>query len=155
MIARKVKQRKKKLCSRRGCLRRSPMRYSLVQRGISPMWTYSGKSRTEKAQSSRRLTRKKHQTTMKVLQHNLNQCKAAQDLLMQTVRDWNIDVVIITDPCKLLRTNQWVSDASEKAAIWSCGKLLFQDNIDSTRKGFVRTKLHAIGILQCTGGITT
>ena len=62
-------------------------------------------------------------------------------MLMQTVRDWKIDLVGITDPYKTLRTNQWASDATGKAAIWSCGKLLFQDNIDSTKKGFVRAKL--------------
>ena len=33
------------------------------------------------------------------------------------------------------------SGATGKAAICSCGKRLFQDNIDSTQKGFVRTKL--------------
>ena len=43
--------------------------------------------------------------TMKVLQHNLNNCEAAHDLLMQTVQDWKIYVVIITDPYKPLRTN--------------------------------------------------
>ena len=78
---------------------------------------------------------------MKVLQHNLNHCEAAHDLLMQTVRDWKIDVVIIIDPYIPQRTNQWASDATGKAAIWSCGKLLVQDNIDSTQKDFVRIKL--------------
>ena len=78
------------------------------------------------------LQEKNHQTTMKVLQYNLNHCETAQDLLMETARDWKIDVVIITDPYKPLRTNQWASGATEKSSIWSCGKLLFQHNIDST-----------------------
>ena len=86
---------------------------------------------------------------MKVLQHNLNHCDAAQDLLMQTVCDWKIDVVIITDPYKPQRTNQRASDVTGKAAIWSCGKLLFQDNIDSTQKSFVRTKLGNLHFYSC------
>ena len=86
---------------------------------------------------------------MKVLQHNLNHCEAARDLLMQTIRDWKVDVVIINDPCKPLRINLWTSDATGKAAIWSCGQPLFQDNIDSTQKGFVRTKLGNVHFYSC------
>ena len=86
---------------------------------------------------------------MKVFQHNLNYCEAAQDLLMQTVWDWMIDVVIITDPYKSLRTSQWASGATGKAAIWSCEKLLFQDKIDSTQKGFLRTKLGNVLFYSC------
>ena len=68
---------------------------------------------------------------------------------MQMVRDWKIDVVIMTDPYKPMRTNQWASDATEKAAIWSYGKLLFQDNIDSTQKGFMRAKLGNVHFYSC------
>ena len=46
-------------------------------------------------------------------------------------------------------TNQWASDATGKAAIWSCGELLFQDNIDSTKKGFVRAKLGRFHFYSC------
>ena len=35
------------------------------------------------------------------------------------------------------------------AAIWSCGELLFQDNIDSTKKGFVRAKLGNVHFYSC------
>ena len=91
---------------------------------------------------------------MKVLQHNLNQCEASQDLLMQTVRDWKIDIVIITDPYKPLITNQWASDATGKAAIWSCGELLFQDNIDSIKKGFVRAKLGNVHFYSCYASLS-
>ena len=45
--------------------------------------------------------------------------------------------------------NQWASDATGKAAIWSCGKLLFQHKIDSTQKGFVRTKLGNVHFYSC------
>ena len=70
-------------------------------------------------------------------------------MLMQTVRDWKIDLVVITDPYKPLRTNKWVSDATGKAAIWFCGELLFQGNIDSIRKGFVRAKLGNVHFYSC------
>ena len=68
---------------------------------------------------------------------------------MQAVRDEKIDLVVITDPYKPLRTNQWASDAIGKAAIWSCGELLFQDKIDSTKKGFVRAKLGNVHFYSC------
>ena len=69
--------------------------------------------------------------------------------MMQTLRDWKIDLVVITDPYKPLRTNQWASDATGKAAIWSCGELLFHENINSTKKGFVRAKLENVHFYSC------
>ena len=43
-------------------------------------------------------TRQPVKTEMKILQHNLNHCETAHDLLIQTVRNREIDLVIIADP---------------------------------------------------------
>ena len=76
---------------------------------------------------------------MKILQFNLNHCEAAHDLLMQTVRELELDIVLIAEPYKHLSTQPWESDSTTKAVIWSCGKHPFQDTINndwatSTRK---------------------
>ena len=78
---------------------------------------------------------------MKILQHNLNHCEAAHDLLTQTVRDREIDLVIIADPYTRLNTQAWVTDATGITAIWSCKNRPFEDQVDITQKGFVRVKL--------------
>lgn len=39
---------------------------------------------------------------MKISQLNLNHCEAAQDLLMQTVREMKTDVAILSEPYKTL-----------------------------------------------------
>ena len=60
---------------------------------------------------------------MRVLQHNINHCEAAHDLLTQTVREMKIDVAIIADPYIRLNTQAWVTDNTGKAVIWSCNKI--------------------------------
>lgn len=81
---------------------------------------------------------------MKILQLNLNHCEAAQDLLMQTVRELKPDLVMISEPYRHLGAQTWASDASNKAAIWSCGRYPFQNTISSTEIGFVRANLDNI-----------
>lgn len=86
---------------------------------------------------------------MKVLQLNLNHCEAAHDLLAQTVRDLNIQLVMISEPYKHPGTQLWVSDASSKASIWSCDRHLFQNATISAENGFVRAKLYGINFYSC------
>lgn len=69
---------------------------------------------------------------MRVVQHNLNHCEAAQDLLMQTVRKLKPDLLIISEPYRQLSAQLWVSDYTGKAVIWSCGEFPFQDVVNST-----------------------
>ena len=54
---------------------------------------------------------------MRVLQHNINHCEAAHDLLTQTVREMKIDVAIIADPYIRLNMQAWVTDNTGKAVI--------------------------------------
>ena len=78
---------------------------------------------------------------MKILQHNLNHCEAAHDLLTQTVRDRQIDLVIIVYPYTRLNTQAWVTFATGITTIWSCKNRPFENQVDITQKGFVRVKL--------------
>ena len=59
-------------------------------------------------------------------------------LLTQTVRDREIDLVIIADPYTRLNTQAWVTDATGITAIWSCKNRPVEDQVDITQKGFVR-----------------
>lgn len=86
---------------------------------------------------------------MRVLQQNLNHCEVAQDLLMQTVRELKPDLLIISEPYRCLGTKSWVSDPTEKAAIWACGEYPFQETAESTGSGFVRAKLGNIYFYSC------
>ena len=78
---------------------------------------------------------------MKILQHNLNNCEEAHDLLTQIVREREIDLVIIADPYTKLNTQASVTDATGITAIWSCKNRSFEDQVDTTQRGFVRVKL--------------
>lgn len=81
---------------------------------------------------------------MRILQHNLNHCEAAYDLLTQLVREMKIDLVIIADPYTRPKTQAWITDVTRKAAIWSCNRRPFEDQPDSTQRGFVRAKLGGV-----------
>ena len=64
---------------------------------------------------------------MRVLQHNINHCEAAHDLLTQMVRDMKIDMAIIADPYIKSNSQAWVTDATGKAVTWSCSNSSFED----------------------------
>ncbi|CAB0028319.1 unnamed protein product [Trichogramma brassicae] len=58
----------------------------------------------------------------RILQLNLNHCMAAQSLLMQSVKKMKIDVAILCDQHRDLRSpHTWISDADSQVAIW-CGE---------------------------------
>ena len=59
-----------------------------------------------------------------IYMHNLNHCVAAPT---QTVRDREIDLVIIADPYTRLNTQAWVTDATGITVIWSCKNRPFED----------------------------
>ncbi|XP_058806558.1 uncharacterized protein LOC131672972 [Phymastichus coffea] len=86
---------------------------------------------------------------MKILLHNLNHDHGAHNLLLQTVREWEIDVAIIADPYKAGVTQSWVIDRTGEAAIWPCGNLPFQDTANCNQSGFVRAKLGGIHFYSC------
>ncbi|CAB0039992.1 unnamed protein product [Trichogramma brassicae] len=56
---------------------------------------------------------------IRVLQLNLNHCETAQDLVLHTVGEMEVDVAILSDQHRPLTSpNTWISDADNQAAIW-------------------------------------
>lgn len=64
---------------------------------------------------------------MKFLQANLNRCKAAQELLHQTVREKEIDVLIVTEPNKKIVSN-WHVDQKTNAVTRICNNKIRTGN---------------------------
>nr|XP_044249378.1 uncharacterized protein LOC123002814 [Drosophila takahashii] len=86
---------------------------------------------------------------MKVIQINLNHCRAAQDLLLQSVRECKADLAIISEPYKVEDNGDWVTNTSSKVAIWLCRRngRSFLD----VRKGsgFVRARIGEMWVYSC------
>ncbi|CAB0030812.1 unnamed protein product [Trichogramma brassicae] len=59
---------------------------------------------------------------MRILQLNLNHCKAAQDLLSHTILEQRINVAVVCDQYKNLDPPYtWLADSNSQAAIWVQG----------------------------------
>lgn len=87
---------------------------------------------------------------IRCLQVNLNHCKAAQDILGQTVNEHAIDVVLINEPYKTQHTDSnWIFDPSKRAAIWVCGKYPFEELPRVQQDGFVHAKIANINFFSC------
>ncbi|KAH8390431.1 hypothetical protein KR215_011401, partial [Drosophila sulfurigaster] len=65
---------------------------------------------------------------------------AAQDLLMQKVRESRTDVAILSEPYRIKSSNTWVGDKSRKAAVWSCGQQAPPVTEVMAQNGFIRAK---------------
>ncbi|CAH2094186.1 unnamed protein product [Euphydryas editha] len=68
---------------------------------------------------------------------------------MQTVREVNVDLVLISEPYKHLDSQLWITDSSAKAVIWSCGRFPFQSIINNTETGFVAANVDGICFYSC------
>ena len=86
---------------------------------------------------------------LKIIQINLNHCEAAQDLLIQTVREEKVDVVIVADQYRNLDDLSWKTDAANSAAIWACGKHPIQEVMKDPEETFVRVKISGIYFYSC------
>lgn len=81
---------------------------------------------------------------MRILQLNLNHCEAAQDLLSQSIRELDIDVAILCEQYRDYRGATWVSDASGRAAVWTCGRSPVQETMQVPASGFVWARVEGI-----------
>jgi len=91
--------------------------------------------------SSRRKKSRSQVPRMEVIQINLNHCRAAQDLLLQSVRECKADLALISEPYKVKDDGEWITDTPGKAAIWLCkrnGKSFLDVHKGS---GFVRARI--------------
>ncbi|KAH8286442.1 hypothetical protein KR054_009146, partial [Drosophila jambulina] len=85
---------------------------------------------------------------VKVLQLNLNHCRSAQDLLLQTANEQDIDVAIRSEPYRP-KPEVWQQSANGGAAIWSCGQPPGHLSQRASRSGYARSKFQATTIYSC------
>lgn len=85
---------------------------------------------------------------MRFLQLNLNHCRAAHELLKQSVRELKVDLAIISEPYENVDTPNWTNDTTGTSAIWSVNRQLLRDEM-TTECGFVRATVSGICIYSC------
>ena len=91
----------------------------------------------------------KNTSIMKFVQLNLNHCKVAQDVLVQTVHEASIDVAILCEQYKNMDGCNWSADRTGKAAIWICGRRITQMSTNNPVAGFVRVETAGLHIYSC------
>ncbi|XP_070144941.1 uncharacterized protein [Drosophila kikkawai] len=74
---------------------------------------------------------------------------AAQDLLMQTVREVATDVAILSEPYRASVGGEWAKDRSGKAALWLCGDRRLRMSNIQVADGFVRAEVGGYCIYSC------
>jgi len=86
---------------------------------------------------------------MEVIQIILNHCRAAQDLLLQSVRERKADLAVISEPYEVKDNGDWITNASGQGAIWLCkrnGKSFLDVHKGS---GFVRARIGEMWVYSC------
>ncbi|XP_076638239.1 uncharacterized protein LOC143350198 [Colletes latitarsis] len=86
---------------------------------------------------------------IKILQINLNGCRLAQDLMLKTAEDLNVDAVVVSEPYTVM--SSWVGDVSRKAAIWSTGfnGLRVLNDRTVVGRGFAAVSLGGVQLCSC------
>uniref|UniRef100_A0ABD2X1G4 Endonuclease/exonuclease/phosphatase domain-containing protein n=1 Tax=Trichogramma kaykai TaxID=54128 RepID=A0ABD2X1G4_9HYME len=85
---------------------------------------------------------------MRILQLNLNHCRAAQDLLSQTILEQRINVAVVCDQYKNLDPPYWRTDANGQAAIWAHGGCRVQEHPARARPFFTWARINGIYIFS-------
>ncbi|XP_070071105.1 uncharacterized protein [Drosophila takahashii] len=86
---------------------------------------------------------------VKFLQFNLSHCRAAQDLLAQSVIEQQADLAILSDPYKAKHECVWQHSTDGRAAIWSCGQPPGHLSQRASRAGYTRAMISGITIYSC------
>ncbi|GBP22494.1 hypothetical protein EVAR_78672_1 [Eumeta japonica] len=87
--------------------------------------------------------------TNETLELKLNHCEAAHDLPMQNTRELELYLVLIAETYGHRDSQFWELDNTNKAVIWSCGKLPFQDVVSNREDGFVAAWVDGIRFYSC------
>ncbi|XP_063372200.1 uncharacterized protein LOC134660395 [Cydia amplana] len=56
-------------------------------------------------------------STTRILQANINHCAGAQDLLLQSMAQWSIDVAVVAEPYYVPPSHNWAADLDGLVAI--------------------------------------
>ncbi|KAH8403534.1 hypothetical protein KR215_008557, partial [Drosophila sulfurigaster] len=83
---------------------------------------------------------------MKIMQLNLNHCAAAQDLLLESIRENEVDVCVLSEPFRPGFGADWTCDHTGKAAIWVCGRNPQQFGHQQADGGFVRALVGSVWV---------
>ena len=86
---------------------------------------------------------------MRVMQLNFNHCEAAQELLKQTVYEKKVDLALLSEQYKNISDGNWISDCTNKAALWACGGKAFQDKPLLGKSFYTRAKICGINFYSC------
>lgn len=55
------------------------------------------------------------------LQANINHCAGAQDLLLQSMAEWLIDIAVVWEPYLVPENPRWITDLDESVVILAGG----------------------------------
>lgn len=88
--------------------------------------------------------------TLKNLQLNLNHFPAVHDLLLQIVREENIEVVLPADQYRNLDGPASTGDGRGLATIWDYEKHPFQENMEIPKHCFVMATMTLLHLLYAT-----
>jgi len=86
---------------------------------------------------------------MKFLQINLSHCEVAQSLLEQNIIEKNVDMTLISKQYRNNNSGEWVTNNSEKSAIWSCGNPRRQISKKKCRNCVARAHVNSIAFYSC------
>lgn len=82
-------------------------------------------------------------TPLRLLQVNLNHCAQAQDLLIQSMAQWSIEVAVVAEPYRVPARKDWIGDAGSSIALFlgprvsSIGTIKSQDFVASIVGGLM------------------
>lgn len=54
---------------------------------------------------------------VRLLQANINHCAGAQDLLMQSLAEWNIELAVVSEPYTVPNRHNWLGDILDSVTI--------------------------------------
>ena len=87
---------------------------------------------------------------LKILQGNLNHCRAAQDLLLHTVAERLIALAVVAEPYRIPDHPRWFSDEGDSVAIyWSGGQGDPPCTLLEKGQGFVTVKWGPLVVVGC------
>ena len=86
---------------------------------------------------------------VKFLQLNLGRGKDAQDLLMQTAREREADVLPISEQYKWSENSSWFQDASRRSGILVCSPDLSVGDFLESDAGFVWVEVAGVRVYSC------
>ncbi|XP_047995913.1 uncharacterized protein LOC125233826 [Leguminivora glycinivorella] len=82
------------------------------------------------------------------MQVNINHCANAQDLMIQSIAEWQIGVTVVSEPYFIPDRNDWVSDHNKTVAIIApaaAGSPSFENTVKG--RGFVLAVLSGVAII--------